>query len=252
MTAARVLSVLVPLLLVGGGVLVAASVAMPAYSDGTAYETAYQALIERLYASDQPDFRTASDEFFALQNQYGTRKWLMQDIGASAMAWGLMLFISLGLRELHAPEQRRTWTTRHFGFLVFATLAACALLTLGMIGAVLTDFQRQNLPPWADTMAIPLAGAATMFPFMLVLVSAFSLAPLATPRRPAALFAVKGRGWATSLIVSLIYLPPLLMCALGMISAVSSGGWAFSTGAGVTAWLMLNARAIWLGRTLAD
>lgn len=236
-TAALVLAVL------GGGLIVMAA-ATPWHTDADAYFEGLKGIRASLYddiggSVGTDSFDRASRDFHALQDRYGTPKWLYADLGYAAVAWSLLLYIAatVGLR----PTRRPT-------VVVPVSLAAVALLMTGMIASAFQAFGRQQVPEWGDSLAIPLMGAVGLGIVLLPLVLFLALAPvLFTRRAPVVLWSVVGRGWATSLVVSLIYLAPAVLAALTVLVAWQAGGWAMSTGGAVLLWLLLNARAIWLG-----
>jgi len=241
----RWLATVALLLAVLGAGLIAMAAATPWHTDADAYFEGLNGIRASLYDDvDEPDrmdsFDRASRDFHALQDRYETPKWLYADFGYAALAWSLLLYLvaTVGLR----PTRRAT-------VVVPVSLTAVGLLVVGSCASAFQSFGRQQLPEWADTLAIPLMGAIGIGIILLPLVLALALAPILFTRRvPVVLWSVAGRGWGTSLVVSLIYLAPAVLAALAVLVAWQTGGWAISTGGAVLLWLLLNARAIWLGR----
>jgi hypothetical protein len=236
-TAALVLAI------VGGG-LIAMAAGTPWHTDAEAYFEGLSRIRASLYGdtggSGMDSFDRASRDFHALQDQYATPKWLYADLGYAAVAWALLLYVAAvaGWR----PTRRATVVAP-------LSLAAVGLLVTGMIASAFQTYERQQVPEWADSLAIPLMGSIGAGIVLLPLVLALALAPiLFTRRNPVVPWAVVGRGWATSMVVSLIYLAPAVLGGLAILLAWDTGGWAVSTGGAVLLWLMLNARATWLGR----
>lgn len=236
------------LLAVIGAGLIAMAATTPWHTDADAYFEGLKGIRASLYddragPGGMDAFDRASRDFHALQARYRTPKWLYADLGYAAVAWALLLYVAAtaGWR----PTRRAT-------VIVPGSIAAVALLVTGMIASAFQAFGRQQLPEWADTLAIPLMGAVGAGTVLLPLVLALGLAPiLFTRRAPVALWSAVGRGWATSLVVSLIYLAPVVIAALAVLVAWQTGGWAVSTGGAILLWLLLNARATWLGRAPA-
>ena len=103
---------------------------------------------------------------------------------------------------------------------------------------------------WADSVGIVIFGAIGMGMLLVPMLVVCALAPLLFTRREhAGLLAVKGRGWATSVVATIFYLPWLALGALMQIGVMEAGGWAFSPGGALLLAAMLNARSVWLGRS---
>lgn len=231
---------------IGAGLLVMAASA-PWHTDADAYFEGLAQIRTGLYddttaSSGTGRFSEASRDFHALQDRHRTSKWLYADLGYSALAWALLSLVIAVLNPCLAPDRR--------AIVVLPTsLAAVGLLVIGGAASALQPLGRQQVPEWADTAAIPLMGAALIGLILLPVVLTLSLAPiLLTRRMPARLWSVRGRSWLASASATLIYLPPTLLGLLCLATIPSAGGWAVSPGGAVLVWLMLNARAIWLGR----
>jgi hypothetical protein len=232
------------LLLVAGGLLLAMAQATPLYTDAEAYRTAVDAVRADLYAGDPAvaDYHRASDAFFALQDRYRTQKWLYADLGYAALAWAALL-------TLLSANQRPLRASRRFIVVIPAALAAVGLLGLGAVSSTIQPFGREQLPEWSDTLALPLMGTVFLAVLLLPIVLVLSLTPLVLTRRsPASFWSVRGRGWRTAVLVTLIYLPPVGLALASVALFWQTGGWAVSAGGAILLWLMLNARAVWLGR----
>lgn len=221
--------------------------ATPWHTDGTAYFEGLNGIRTSLY-SDVGDsvgtgsFDRASREFHALQDRYETPKWLYADLGYAALAWALLLIVAGAVNPTLGPDRRGR-------VVVPASVAAVALTVTGVAASAFHLSGRRQLPEWSDTLAIPLMGAVGLGMFLLPVVLCLTLAPLVFTRRaPVGLWSLRGRGWATSILVSLVYLGPALLGALALVTILEAGGWAVSTGGAILLWLMLNARAVWLGR----
>ncbi len=235
------------LAVVGAGLIVMA-VATPWHTDADAYFEGLAQIRAELYddttvRGGTDAFNQASRDFHALQDRHRTSKWLYADLGYAAFAWALLALAAAVLNPRLAPDRR--W------LVVFPTsLAAVGLLVVGVAASALHPFERRQVPEWADTLAIPLLGAFAMGLILLPVILAFSLAPLILTRRaPARLWSLRGRSWWVSVPVTLIHLPLIALGLLSLASIPHAGGWAVSTGGAILIWLMLNARATWLGRT---
>ncbi len=244
------LSIVLAILAVG---LLGAAQLTPWHSDPDAYFAELNTIRSELYGRTDDanadgtatrkrgDFRYASAAFHANQDRYRTKKWLYADLGYSSAAWACLLsLISAFNPGLHA--------TRRLVALVPASLAVVGLTVLGSVASAIQSSGRYQVPEWADSLAIPLFGSIIIGAFLMPIVLAFALAPLLTRRSPTSLLAVRGRGWWTAIPVTTIYAGPVVAGILVQITVVEAGGWAISLAGAILVWLMLNARAIWLGR----
>lgn len=233
------------LVILGGG-LIAIATTTSWHTDAEAYFEGLSRIRAGLYSgTGEPvgmdSFDRASRDFHALQDRYETSKWLYADLGYAAMAWALLLIVVAAINPTLGADRR--WRV-----VVPASLTAVALTVVGVAASAFHLSGRRQLPEWSDTLAIPLMGAAGLGVFLLPVVLCLALAPLVFTRRaPVGLWSVRGRGWGTAIPVSLIYLGPALLGALAFATIPEAGGWAISTGGAILLWLMLNARAVWLG-----
>lgn len=243
---ARWLTRLGLVLVVIGGSLIAMAAVTPWHTDAAAYFEGLSGIRASLYGDmgetvGMDSFDRASSDFHALQDRYETSKWLYADLGYAALAWALLLIVVAAVNPTVGADRR--W------LVVFpASLTAVALTVVGVAASAFHLSGRHQLPEWSDTLAIPLMGAVGLGIFLLPIVLCLALAPLVFTRRaPISLWSMRGRGWGTAVPVSLIYLGPALFGALALATIPQAGGWAVSTGGAILLWLMLNARAIWLG-----
>lgn len=232
------------LVILGAG-LVAIAAATPWHTNSDAYFAGLNAIRSRLYETNGTlDFDAASDAFHALQDQYRTLKWLYADLGYSALAWGVLALVVAFFRSGGGGRM----TTRSGLLVSLATLAGLGLLLTGLMASGLQPMGREQIPEWADSFAIVLFGALALTAVIAPVVLALALWPAAfTRREPASLFAARGRGWLTSVVITVVYLLPIAGAAVLLISVGQTAGWAASTGGALLLWSLLNARAIWLG-----
>lgn len=245
MTVRRKLMAVALMLAVLGGCLIALALTTPWHTDADAYFEGLSRIRANLYGASESasmdSFDQASSAFHALQDRYRTSKWLYADLGYAAIAWSLLLLIVAAIHPTLRADRRII-------LILPASLTAVGLMVVGVAASAMHAFERRQLPEWSDTMAIPLMGSVGLGLLLLPLVLSLALAPLIfTRRRPTVLWALRGRGWGTAIPLGLIYLTPILFGALSLATIPEAGGWAISTGGAILLWLMLNARAIWLG-----
>ena len=231
------------LLLLSGAILLAAAWLTPAYWDAAAYEAELER-INSAYAVEEGfrDFDTMSVAFHAARDRYETVKWLLADIGYSCLAWaGLSAAVVL-------LASRRGWRvithTHRNPLLIGVLLAGLILMGIGLVATGAHALGRDQVPWWADSFGIHLfrvAGAMLLLtPVMLIwtligFVRRGERFPLIA--RPSAPY------WPTILITAL-FLPPLLWSLLMVAFFGIEGGWALSPAGALLTWLLLNSRGL--------
>lgn len=238
---ARRLSVIIGVLLLAvGAVLLAMGLLTPPYTDADGYEAALQGLT-RDYYDGRFGHGGATELFYDLQDRFGTRRWLYQDLAATAFAWGVGSFglAFAGLLGLRS-------TTREPAVILPAVAVAMGLFFAGLCASPLLLFQREQVPMWADTIGIPMFGAMVLTAILAPMLALWTLPSLYLGREPRGLFR-SGRGWTATIIATVLYLPPLAGALSLLLAAPEPGGWLLTLGAWLMIWLLLNARAHWLG-----
>jgi hypothetical protein len=228
------------LLLAAGAVLLALGQLTPPYTDAHAYETALQGLLAD-YTAGRFGGGGATELFYDLQDRYGTRRWLYMDIAATSSAWG---GAALGIALTPAWTSRPT-TNAPVAILPLVAVAI-GLFFFGLANGPLLLFQREQLPIWADSVGIPIFGAMFMAAILALLLALLVLPPLYSRREPRGLFR-SGRGRTATIFVTVFYLPPLAGAACLLLAAPEPGGWLLTLSGWLMSWLLLNARAYWLG-----
>lgn len=243
MKSARLLLIVVASLAVAAAALLAVAALTPWHTDADAYFAGLKAIRAEVYGTGEGvgDFNAASRDFHALQERYRTLKWVYANLGYAAGAWALVLaLVSL------APGMLRP-TRRPIPILGACGVATMLMVLAGVAGS-LQMLGREQLPEWADSVAIPITGGIVFGTLFLPVVLACAIAPVVFTRRdPTHLTAVRGRNWTTSALASLLYLPLLALGGSTIALFWQTGGWLLSPAGAIVLWLALNARAIWLG-----
>lgn len=232
--------VIAGLLLLAGTVLLATGLLTPQYTDEPAYRAALDVL-SRDYHDGRFGSGGATEFFYDLQDRFGTRRWLYLDLSATAFAWGVA---ALGLALARVSGLRLT--TREPAITLPAVAVAIGLFLAGLSAGPILLFQREQLPTWSDTVGIPIFGAMAVTAILAPVLTLLALPSLYVGREPRGLFR-SGRGWIANVIVSSLYLPPLAGAAYLLLAAPEPGGWLLTFAAWLMIWLLLNARAHWLG-----
>lgn len=237
------LFIIAGVLLLAGVGLLAVAAATPWHTDSDAYFAGLGAIRERLY-DGTPDFSAAGEAFNALQRHHSTPKWLLADGGYAAIAWSAVAALVGFLR----PDRRAPLTSQRWKIVVPVVLGGLLLVFVGLLAATFQSIGREQIPEWADSMAVPIMVAVTSLTILTPVYLLFAVTPLFyRQRKPASLFAL-GVGWIGGFLFSLVYLIPLALAVFLVLALFGGvGGWALSTGGALLTWATLNGRAIALG-----
>lgn len=106
-----------------------------------------------------------SEKYFELRDSMLTSKYRIQDSGITLFSIALLvgLMFKLGQHSFKSPNSK-------LGF-VFLAICLPFLTVFGYVFDLMQGMHRQEFPHWADSLAIPLAGA----PIQLILLLAWSL-----------------------------------------------------------------------------
>ena len=126
------------------------------------------------------------------------------------------------------------------------TALALILFFLGLAADPFLAASREQLPMWAELFGIPIFWFMIVTVLLAPVLALLTLPSLYLEREALSLFR-SGRGWLVTILVTVLYLPPLAGAAYLLISAAYPGGSILTLGAWLMIWLLLNARAHWLG-----
>lgn len=228
---------------IGGVMLVSAQQQLPMIRDQEVFEEGMGTLYGE--ASISGDYREASRAFHVLRAAHDTGVSRMLDIGFSLIACGgvLALVAAVLLASRRARwaivEARGPWTV------VAVAALASILLGTGSFAQAVATFDRYEVPPWADSLSIPMMGAIALTLISFVLMGMIAGVPLLR-RIPASVpLWVRPRANAGGLIASVVYgALSFLLLYLIIESFDDPGGWLILPALALMVWLMLNARAI--------
>lgn len=245
--AVRVIALLSVGLLLAGVALLSLAAITPWHTDSKAYFAELQRIRATLYFG-QPsaeDFRQATARFNALQTRYATHKWLYADLGYACLTLAACAGIVAALTARFGARLLRTQKNAWI-LLGVSVLALVATLT-GLAADPLHRFYREQLPEWADTLNLPLAGAVVaMIP--LTTITLLLVAPPLVLRRKAngPLLAFTRPPHWPAILANAVYGLPLAFAVFLVSSVASRGGWALAPAGLLLLWLFLNARALWI------
>lgn len=228
------------LLLGAGAVLLTVGLLTPQYTDAHAYDAALEGLT-RQHAIGIIGQDPAIDAFYDLQDRFNTRRWFYVDLGWSALALSALAFVVFIARVANQPL-----TTREPAVVLPATALALGLFFMGLAANPFLAARREQLPMWAELIGIPIFWAAVVTAVLAPILALLALPSLYFGREARGLFR-SGRGWIATVIATVLYLPPLAGALFVLSEATYPGGSILILSAGLIIWLLLNARAHWLG-----
>lgn len=166
-------------LIAAGASLVALSTRHAPYRDEQEFERQIMAL---------PYESGSSEAYWRIRDAALTPKYALFDWGLTALAAAalVLVFVELG---------SRAFGRRHGTVWAMANVAALAT-TGGYVGSLMLGASRDEFPPWADSLGIPLAGAPVLLVASLIFANVLTL-PVRWRWSGAPLAAVlwRGAGW---------------------------------------------------------
>jgi hypothetical protein len=147
-----------------GIALLCLAAALAPYKDISAVENA-----KLDYPDDNKDSHAASLKYWAIRDAQMTPKFSLQDYGFTSLTIGFALFILMLAFKIKSFEEFRDIKTpnRKWKVVLLGVLAAISGPIVYVISLFL-DMARDEFPPWADSLGLPLAGVPFLFVIMLV------------------------------------------------------------------------------------
>jgi hypothetical protein len=118
--------------------------------------------------ADPSESRAASQKYRAVRNSQLTWKFRLQDYGATALSLAVLLGGLSSLAGMQGVRSLLGIKTPARSWLVLAMgLAAALATTIADVASLLIETARDEYPPWADSIGIPLMNA----PFILLVLT---------------------------------------------------------------------------------
>jgi hypothetical protein len=227
------------LLLLLGMVLLLVATQTPAYRDVQGFEAEIER-INQAYESTGAD--AASSAFHAAHDRFGTVKWLLADLGYACLAWAVLL-AAVFWRARRKGWRGITHTQRGWPVPLLLILSL-ALLWIGFIAGGVQPLIRGQIPWWADSLGVLYIQITSIMVLVIPLMAIPVLLGLLRRVPPFPLLARPTAPYWRTILVSVIFLPVLLVSVLLALEPWSTGGWASSPAGAVLAWLLLNSRGL--------
>lgn len=237
----------VAMAVMAAGLLVLAKVT-PWYDDYDAYR-ARENQIEAMpfTAGRQPGGLSAKGEaFFANQQAHRTNKWLYADLGYLLATWSVVAFVVVGITERYGWRVLSQATPRAMTVVPVALLGVLGL-GVSIVAEVGHALTRQQVPMWDDNPGRVVVGALAILSVIGPAFLTLTVLPAVLRRRArGALLVLSRRPHWPAALVTLLYMPSLLIGGLLVAFSYRAGGWATSLTGAIWIWLSLNARALWI------
>lgn len=229
--------------MVGGVVLLVLQVPLDFIRDSTTFDAAVGQLREK--SSSLGDFEKASMDFHQLREAHDTGKGLMIDLGSSMIVAGVaLLALSVFLPRSRALRSMLLHTHR-FRIVVFIAIFATVGVFAGFVVETITMFDRYEVPPWADSLALPFGAAIIGAPiFLAVLVAIIGVPHLRIPVDGKSLW-TKPRPDLGGILAMAVYGTLAVGCIYLALSSIAfPAGSIYLLPTLMIGWLMLHARAV--------
>lgn len=127
------------------------------------------------YPSSIDGSRKASEAYWAVRNAQLTSKFTLRDYGATLVALALLLAVMRQLLSVDRLSAVGSINTPSAKWKVVALGVLAAVLTpIAYVADLLLAAARDEFPPWADSLGIPLAGVPFIFAFLMVCAGVFA------------------------------------------------------------------------------
>lgn len=229
--------------LIVGLVLLQVQAPMTEMHDADAFEERVMSLYDFV---EKGQFEEASKAFHELRGRQDTGKNAIFDLGAGLASSGaFVLLVTTMMMSSRAVDR---FVTRTHGPVVVFLLVALfgALISFVAFHQILLIFERFGVPPWADSLAIPLAGVVPVGVAAFLLLGLLAGAPhLAKRVSGVSLLEMPSKVRAGTVVALVVYgaLTVMFLCFAALFVG-TPGGWISAPTMIVAAWLMLHARAV--------
>lgn len=145
-----------------GAALLAWGMYLPVYSNEAAYSTTNSDITNQLY-NDEISSSEAVKRFYANQAENMTSKYTLEDAGLACLVAALYG----GLALLSIRSMRRTGKTVPKGWLYVVSCGSLLAFGFLLVLSVFLSYMRGLLPPWADSLGIPIFGTGILLSVVL-------------------------------------------------------------------------------------
>lgn len=226
-----------------GAVLLAAQAPMNEMHDAAAFESDAIGLYSLV---EQGKSREASQAFHALRRAQDTGKNDMFDLGAGLIACGGLALLVAALTSFSAAMSR--FFTQTHGPLLVPVVSALLGIMMSQITEqqIFATFNRFEVPPWADSLGIPLAGVVPIGIMTFLFFGIIAGVPHIPKRLPGVSLAAMPSKIRVGSVIALMVYGPLAVgfLLLAVLTIGASAGWLMAPAMMIAAWLMLHARAV--------
>ena len=148
---------------IAGLVMLLVQADLPGMRDVASFERS----VTDLYALAEEDgnFQRASRKFHELREVHDNGKGFLADLGACLLICGMLLAVLAWRLPVSARLRRLILQTHRLWSVALVGVVAACLLGVGASMQALVIFDRFEVPPWADSLAIPMAGSAMLTVF---------------------------------------------------------------------------------------
>jgi len=184
--------------------------ALRPYKDPKAVEDAKLA-----YPENGEDSQTASERYWAIRDAQLTPKYSLQNYGLTFITVAIFIAISallFKIKDIGDINQIRT--PKYSWIIVVLGLAAAIISPLVYVVDLFIGMARDEFPPWADSLGIPLFGVPVIFAFMLICAAFFSVMGFIGYRDDCAIMNTFRRGTRPGLIWHILLGIPLLVSVI--------------------------------------
>lgn len=205
------------------------------YKDASVIESA-----RNMDYHDEANTGDASKKYWEIRESQLTAKYPLQDYGMTCLILSFFLFVSrFALSVRSFSDMRKIKTPTNFYKIVLVGVSSFLLFYFCAVSSLFLDASRDEFPPWADSLGIPLGGFTAMQgPMMIILALALISIRIKFRQglRIADTFSAKYR---PSILASFIWGLPLFLSALSLGLSMAAGDFLSLTSSIMLSWFFL-------------
>jgi len=127
------------------------------------------------YPQGNTNTQAASEKYLATRHSQLTPKYSLEDYGLTLIVLALIVLFITWIYSIRSfSDLRNIGTPNNIWIIVIIGIAASILTPLSTGASLILGSWRNEYPPWADSLGIPLMGLPIMFVVFLLFVTLFS------------------------------------------------------------------------------
>lgn len=176
------------------------------------------------YPADIMDSDKASNKYRVTRKSQLTWKFRIQDYGLTSLVVSVLAASAIYFRKAqgHASLLKIT-TPKKRKRIIELGVAAAVLTLIAQVALLFLDFSRDEFPPWADSLGIPLMGMPFLLAFLLLIVGLFSAMGVARYAGDQLVINAFQREGRPTILWVVVFAPPMIFSLASVVYTVAVG-----------------------------